>query len=715
MLRTPSLRSFALFPVVAGLALIGCDTEPEPTDLEPQGGYSLHRFGSCTELKAYVADAWLEQLVQSRYGYAYGGWAEDDAGADGDSSSGGGSGPSDWSETNTQEVGVDEPDLVKTEDGTYLYVAHGRQLSVVKSWPADASELVGEVDLDGIPFALFVRDGRALVLATVWEYSYETDSKDRPDEGAGDGTDPDWDSSVYDGTGDVPDWAGDSDRYYSQSVRAYVVDLADPTAPDVLREIDIEGWYTDARMIDGDVYLVSNLTPWAPDSLWELVWGDRLDLPEVDDWSDEAALTAAADRARELLRPFVMDAVLAMDPAELLPEIRDQVPGEDAAPTLLTQCTDVYRPAGISSPGVLTVSHLDLSAGDAGGDVTGTGLMADGWQVYASQDHLYVAQSSWWWWWGWDDLDLETHFHEFELAGAETRYVASGAVDGWLLNRFAMSEYDGYLRVATTDFNWWWGGGAETEEPANNVFVLQESDGGLDVVGEVRGIAPGEQIYSARFMGERGYLVTFQQVDPFFTLDLSDPTDPSVVGELKVTGYSSYLHPAGENHVLAVGMEATEEGWVEGFAVSLFDISDFANPVLADRYLLESDDWSWSESLWDPHAFTYHRDSLAVPAYTYTYEDGDYEEFSGLLVLGVDLDAGTLTETGRISHSGLAASTECPDDPWDDCYDYGDYAWMRRSVVVEDWLYSISTYGVVVSELSHPDSVVAEVPFYPAE
>ncbi len=687
---------------LAALLLPACnpDADQKPAATTDPG---LTRFADCGELRTRVAEAWTESLVQSLYGYGYG-YALDAGAEDGGDSSGGG--PTEYSETNVQEVGVDEPDLVKT-DGDYLYVAHGSELSVVRSWPADETEEIGAVDLEGTPFALFLRGDRAAVLATVWEY--------HDGGGSTDGSEPGGDDAYTDGSGEVPDWAGDSDLYYGYSTRISIVDLSDRSAPEVLREIDLEGWYTDARMIDGDIYVVSNAWSWWPDGLWELA--SSLPLPEIDDWSDEAALDAAADTARSMLLPAVLAFTASMSEAELLPELRDQVPGEGADPVLLTECTDVYHPDGISSPSVLTVTHLDLDAGDAGSAVTGTGLLSDGWEVYASADNLYVTQTSWWDWWGWgDDLDLQTNVHKFELAGADTRYLGSGRVDGWVLNQYSMGEQDGYLRIATTDFNWWTGS-SDTTDPANNVFVLQEQDGALQQVGELTGIAPGEQIYSARFMGDVGYIVTFEQMDPLFTLDLSDPTAPRIVGELEVSGYSSYLHPAGEDHLLAVGMEGTETGEILGFQVSLFDISDLAAPTLSDRYLVESDDWSWSEALWDPHAFTYFADTLSVPIYTYDYDHdtGADKSFSGLLVLDVDLDAGALTELGRVDHGDLAAASTCPDDPWDDCYDYGDFAWLRRSVVIEDWLYSLSSYGIVVTELRDPSTEVAEVIWYPSE
>jgi len=193
---------------------------------------------------------------------------------------------------------------------------------------------------------------------------------------------------------------------------------------------------------------------------------------------------------------------------------------------------------------------------------------------------------------------------------------------------------------------------------------------------------------------DKGYLVTFERIDPLFTLDLSDPTAPRVVGELEVTGYSAYLHPMGDDHLLAVGMEATPEGQAVGLSVSLFDVSDFANPRLADRYLIESSDeqWSWSEALSDHHAFTFHRGILSIPAYI----AGTDRWFGGLVVFSVNVEEG-ITETGRIDHSDLAGQNR--------------YPMVRRSVYIEDNLYSLSNWGLKVNELYAPAVEIARVPF----
>ena len=161
-----------------------------------------------------------------------------------------------------------------------------------------------------------------------------------------------------------------------------------------------------------------------------------------------------------------------------------------------------------------------------------------------------------------------------------------------------MSEWDGHLRVASTNINWWWGWNENTQEEGNNLTVLQDNnEGELVVTGSITGIAPGERIFASHMFGAKGYMVTFEQIDPLFTIDLSDHSNPTLVGELKIPGYSSYLHALGEDHLLAVGMDGDMDGNLTGLAVNVFDVSDFANPTLAHQYTLdEGDGWAWSEA-----------------------------------------------------------------------------------------------------------------------
>jgi len=638
-------------PVRTGLTERG-DLRPEG-EAEPAG--ALKRLSDCDQLRDYLAEVILDTIIQARYwGYWYGPWA---GGGAEDASA------TDFTTTNVQEEGVDELDLVKT-DGSYLYVAGtDGDFLIVDAWPPEVASLASSLPVEGYPIGIFLLGDRVLLFS----WFYDSDVMPRS-------------------------WYG---------TRIDLIDVSDRQQPEVLRSIDVEGVLAGARMIDGHVYAVLSSYLNLPEEVWELAWGEGLGLPDVDWDATEEEREAAAAVAREILRPLIDQLVAGLSLEKLLPLMWDRTSTDPiGALELLVECEDIYRPAETASYSVLSVLHLDLGAeSPVTSEVEVTGLLADGFTVYASTTNLYVSQSSWWWWWGWGGLDMTTAIHRFSLdpdSSEPVQYEATGEVPGWLLNQFSMGEYEGHLRVATTLFDWWWGTDDGEDETGAVLTVLKDNGfGGLVEVGQISGIAPGERIYATRFMGPKGYLVTFEQIDPLFTLDLSDPADPQIVGELEMPGYSAYLHPIGEDYLLAVGMNGEEDGTINGLAVNLFDVSDFANPTLAHQYVIEDSEsaWSWSEALSDHHAFTFHRDVLSIPAYV---SQGS-TRFNGLVVMSVD-EADGIAELGRVDHSGMAGPE------WT--------TRIRRSVYMDDYLYSLSSAGVKVNGLFDPSVLFAEVPFY---
>lgn len=656
------------------LATFGCNNDRQTlSDFDEPG---LHRFSDCGELRAYAADVMTETLLDNQYGMGM--WRDDlgapDAGAaEGESADG----PSDFTTTNVQEEGVDEIDIIKT-DGHYLYVAQDRGLHIVKSWPVAESELLSSVEVSGWVRGIFLKGDKVVV------FSHR-----------------------------------DYDDDMSYGMRLSVYDVSDRTDPVLEREVDVEGWMTDGRMIDGEIYFVVNHYLSMPRAIWRLLDG-RIDLPEVDwsrsdrpDW--EEYLQEQREKARRKLVPHVERIARDMELSDYLPQWRDRAPGEAGELDLMHECHDIYRTSGLSHHGAMSVVKLDLDAGD----LSSAALLANGWQLYASRDNLYVAQTSHWWW-GWRSEELQTHIHKFELGGAEPRYAASGSVPGYAYDQFAFSEHDGHLRVATSEMDWWWGwwGDAAEDQPGNNVFILRDDEAGrLERVGEVRDIAPGERIFATRYMGDRAYMVTFEMVDPLFTLDLSEPTDPRVVGELKIPGFSSYLHPMSDGYLLAVGVDGDDDGNLFGLAFSVFDVRDPADPQRAHLLTMDESDWSSSEALWDHHAFTYHREVLSVPMYEWFY-DGHEDWFSG--VVSIHATPEGLREIGRVDHRSLVLDSECLYARWWGyepmaCHEDFWFASVRRSVYIEDNLFSLSNYGLRVTDLNDPEIEHARVLFYPRE
>jgi uncharacterized secreted protein with C-terminal beta-propeller domain len=314
-------------------------------------------------------------------------------------------------------------------------------------------------------------------------------------------------------------------------------------------------------------------------------------------------------------------------------------------------------------------------------------LVAVGDTVYGTASSLYVASDQRWRF----DLmpvdplrggsakpaEVTTQIHRFDLATpGRPRYVASGEVPGWLINQYAMSEWNGHLRVATTSGRT----AAPEEATSSGVYLLKIPDAVRDAVqalrevGRVTGLGRNERIYAVRFLGDTGYVVTFRQTDPLYTLDLRDPVKPRVTGELKITGYSAYLHEVGEGRLLGIGQDADLRGRVKGTQVSLFDVRDPTRPVrIAQRRIADAH----SEAEFDPHAFLFWPADglLVVPL---TVPDGTTSA-----ALALRVGDRTLDDVGRIRHR---------DDrvPADDRV-------IRRSLVVGEVLWTLSDAGLMAN------------------
>ncbi|MES9540930.1 beta-propeller domain-containing protein [Actinomadura sp. NPDC000600] len=306
--------------------------------------------------------------------------------------------------------------------------------------------------------------------------------------------------------------------------------------------------------------------------------------------------------------------------------------------TYRTPCDQVSRPASGAGSSMLTVLTFDLAKGLA--DPLPVAVAADGSTVYGNGKSLYVTGSP-------SALyasprkkavEPRTDVHKFDVGGAgRPRYAASGSVKGSLLNQYSMSEHEGYLRLATT---------SGTFEPGDrasqsSVYVLAQHGSRLDQVGRLDGLGKGERIHSVRFMGATAYVVTFRQTDPLYVVDLKDPRRPRTTGELKINGYSAYLHPTADGKLLGVGQDADPSGRTSGLQVSLFDVS--GKPRRIGAYRLPG---SNSQTEFDPHAFLYWP-KTGLTVIPVALRDGGAPRALALKVTGADI-----TEAGSVRHPG---------------------------------------------------------------
>jgi len=571
-------------------------------------------------------------------------------------------GPTEFSGTNIQERGVDEPDLVKTDGERIVAVSQNRLFVVVPE--GSGTRVVGSVTLPSEGgHELFLHGDRVIVLTR----SYYAIPLGGPEVGGN----------------PVADYAAPT----ASTTVVTAVDISDPTAPSVATSATFEGDYVSARLHEGVVRLVLTSYPgghFAPAAL---------EGTEIDDWLPNA--------------------------------VEGSDPNSSEATDLLVPCDAVARPPEPSGTGTVTV--LTIDAGGSMEPIDTDAVVADAQTVYASTETLYVATNQW------HDpsttvdgSETTTELHAFDISEPDrTTYLASGRVRGQLLNQWSLSEHEGHLRVATTDGSPW--GPADGQSTSESFMsVIRREGDRLAIVGQVGGLGKGETIQSVRYIGDIGFVVTFRQTDPLYALDLSDPSSPRVVGELKVPGFSAYLHPIEGDRLLGVGQDATNEGVRIGTQVSLFDVSDVTDLKRLDNVTIEN---ASSSVEFDAKAFLWwaQRELALVPVEIYgppiatgviepvpvspdspdtPVAGGDavaepsigiappppVDVFSGLVAFRVE--GGNVDERARITHQDQAASLSgTASDPY-----YGGPQ-ILRAIVVGDSLYTVSSVGIMASDL----------------
>jgi Beta propeller domain len=612
---------------------------------------------------------------------------DDDSGAP---EQGNGDDDDDHSDTNVQEQGVDEADIVKT-DGDRLFLLSGGYLMLIDPIPADQTQEISRLEIEGRPQEMMIYQD---VLA-VFSYVYPHELPD-----------------------DIFPGVNRSELPY-EILKITVVDYSDPTGPSVLREVYVQGSYLSSRRIDASTRVVIYSQPhgFSFDG-----WIDESEYCEYlgYEWvCDEEAMQAAWE---ELLQEY-LDEIFGTGLEDWIPKYHEvNYQSGQAVHTggMLADCNYHYHPQAPRGYGFVTV--MTILHDDPYTKQPDVAVIADRGIVYASSLALYLAEDEEMAmdWWEWDDLQQpsgEAWVHKFDIASnpAEAIYQASGAVEGHALNQFSLGEYQSNLRIATTT-GWW-------DYASNHVFVLEQNGGDLDIIGSIRDIMPGEEIYAARFVADKGYLVTFMQTDPLFTLNLADPTDPKLVGELEIPGFSTYLHPMDEDHLLAIGEGGDQWGSTGGVALSIFDVSDFANPQRT-HYFVIGENWSaYSDAQYNHKAFLYYepKELLSIPITHYDWDDyyDDDDDYYGDDDDDDDDDSVESTSYEDENFAGFLVFHCTPEDGFELDFEAkhtdfepelgSDTYWgmpiPRRSVVIGDYLYTLSDFALLVSDLEDGQDV----------
>ncbi len=686
---SPSRNILILCSCVILIAVLAAGCMSIPATTHPPG---IKKFNSTAEIEQYLE----ESMAEVEHNAAYRTMvptvgASRDVKA-GEEASGiaipapalpGGAG---YSKTNVQVAGVDEPDIIKN-DNRYIYTISGQNLVIIDAYPAEGASVISTTEIADSPRDIFVHGDRLVLFMTGTE-SLET----RPE-------------------------TSDSLRkvvpsYYSPPspvTHATIYDIRDRAKPKVLKDYSIEGNYIDARMIGSLVYLVTQ----------EQIYPYYRDGPIVVPVLREGTKTVLQPDVWYFDHPesqYTFTTITSLDAAS--------GKEKDAQTYLLGSGNTLYvseEAMYVSYPQYRPVVYrgqedLPVRAVAASDSPARSSLISPDFNMLTGQERESILESL-----REEEKDAirrqeadqtTTVVHKIGIQDGAITYRAKGEVPGTLHNQFSMDEYAGNLRVATTSSVYTPRYGQYTY---NNVYVLDHT---MATVGGLTHIAEQETIYSTRFIGDRLYMVTFKQIDPFFVIDLSNPASPEILGKLKIPGYSDYLHPYDATHIIGVGKETATNDWggvsTSGIKLALFDVSDVANPRQLDKVQI-GDAGSDSAALTDHHAFLFDRakNLLVIPVRAVSSEPFTQEDalsayrpyvWYGAYVFGLSPETG-FSLRGTVGHGSGDSGY----------YYYGSSASeVKRSLYIGDVLYTMSSKQVKANSLDDINTTLATIPLPPA-
>ncbi len=568
----------------------------------------------------------------------------------------------DFSQTNVQVEGVDEADWAKT-DGKYIYQISQSRLQVVDIANPKAPKLMATInfatDEGYYPQEMYTDGTRLIVIGQdqlLWPAvtPKPAQSSSNPQGKM---------SAAMASDARMAIWPNP----YRSTVKTIVYDLSTVSKPKKVREMELEGNYISSRKIGGAVYIVTNKY----NNIYPIIQGDK----------------ASTESAMAEFKPVYSDTAGSGKVQQLsLGQLR-YFPNSPDTSTLMIGAFDLNKPE----------KPMQVSA-----------YLGSGQTIYASLNHLYIAVGKYTFMG--EQTKQETQIYKFGLDQGTVTYKGEGLVPGTILNQFSLDEHDGAFRIATTSGNMWATGEATSK---NNLYVLDDQ---LKRVGSLEGLAPGERIYSVRFMGNRAYMVTFRNVDPLFVIDLKNVTQPKVLGELKIPGYSDYLHPYDENHIIGFGKETIElpsKGWgpdetmafYQGLKIAMFDVSNVSKPKEKFKEII-GDRGTNSELLYNHKALLFSKEKnlmafpvelMEIPNKTEIVKEGmptyGQFKFQGAYIYGIDLKKGFQLR-GQITHLSKDDLTKAG------MYGYDYSKTVRRILYAGNTLYTLSDHMLKANDFS---------------
>ncbi len=707
-----SMQTAIVLGGVTALLLLAVVTFYPNDFTPPQTQDGINKFNSVEEIKDFLkentqASYWNGGLMMETTNMAVSKSVSDTAGSAPESQTS--SSADDFSTTNIQVEGVDEADIVKNDD-KYIYTLSGNTLSIVDAYPADNAKLISNITIDGNPQELYITDNTLVVLGNRY-MDHIAPASPEIDIGLAKEMMPQMRSSTY--------------------AFAETYDITDKKNPKNIKTVSVDGNYFDSRMIDGIVYIIATQYTY---------YHDDIMVPKI-------ATTAEGTTTNKTLEVYYFNmpdtsysftTIVSLDTKDSTKDTDGKIYLLGATSNLYVSKNNIYAVYqkrlpqryfyermvdDVVLPLVSTTiknkitTIMDSNKSEWEKEQETGDILEEYTETLTDEQKKELettAQTSM------ETFEREiaketekTIIHKIKIDNGNIDYKKTGEVPGHVLNQFSMDEYDNHFRIATTT------GritrmGAQTS--ANHIYVL---DSELKQVGALEDLAPGETIYSARFMGKKAYMVTFVKIDPLFVIDLSNHKNPKVLGKLKIPGYSDYLHPYDENHIIGIGKE-TEVAesknfvWQQGVKLALFDVTDVENPKELSVYTI-GDRGTDSYALHDHKAFLFSKDKnlLVIPIllaeldetkYADELPEWAYGEFvwQGAFVFNIDTNNG-IELKGKITHADEDDDTLLKSG-W---YYYGSKYSVKRSLYMDDTLYTISNGMIKANDLDNLDEINA--------